>query len=144
MENLKLEIVTLIVVGINIILTGIKSRQENKNKQVLQEIEERRIRDAEELEKRRAEELIENERIKKLEEERAVYTVDALMAISRQFIVSEHRRITDRLDENGNPYIFIHERDSLTKLNKAYHNLGGNGLIKSLMHDIEDLDVKQR
>lgn len=145
MDRLRIDIITVIVLLANVLLTSIKTRQESNNKIILEERENRRIKDAEELEERRQKEFEQLQLAKEREEQRAIYTTDALMAISRQFIVSEHRRIKERVDEETQePFIYIHERDSLTKLNKAYHNLGGNGLVQSLMGDIERFPVKQR
>lgn len=61
----------------------------------------------------------------------------ALMCLLGYEIKGECRRLIK------NKSIDLNELEQLNELNEIYHNLGGNGYVKSLMDNIKKLEVRE-
>ena len=62
--------------------------------------------------------------------------------------VGVRESLRDRIEYLAGVYIergsiTMHERGGLARMHAAYHNLGGNGHLDSLMTQVEDLPVKE-
>lgn len=61
---------------------------------------------------------------------------NGLCALLRNEILKEHNNIMEK------GYVTSHQYECVTKMNDAYKALGGNGLIKKMMKEINDVKTR--